>query len=271
MLIVALLNLCILVSPHASTAASGVRPSASIPMLKVGQRHSDDAIFDALGTIKGRPPNHPFVRGTLLRYPTSSMAPSSYMVNHKRFLIGHGEKAYHFASRALLSWQLINESLEWIRIDRRGEAVTTCAKAYGVSAINPCLYQYELIDQRAARPSGREVVYTAVGYSTVKGHLLAGEERFTVAWNQTPRKGGPVSRIFGLRKQRPANDSDSEGDGIESEKDGVWFEVYSYSRPSGVLGRLAAVAVRPLQRRFAADLAAKMPAYVAKAVKEGGD
>jgi uncharacterized protein (UPF0548 family) len=62
-------------------------------------------------------------------------------------------------------------------------------------------------------------IYSSIGFSTVKGHLLAGEERFGVEWRQ---------------------DLD----------DSVWLDLWSVSRGSEVLGRIAFPFVIPIQRAF---------------------
>ncbi|MBM4367827.1 MAG: DUF1990 domain-containing protein [Deltaproteobacteria bacterium] len=62
------------------------------------------------------------------------------------------------------------------------------------------------------------------GYGTVAGHAMAGEERFE----------------------------------LRREGDRVVYEVFSYSRPATLLSRLALPLVRPLQRRFAVESAARM-------------
>lgn len=70
----------------------------------------------------------------------------------------------------------------------------------------------------------RDQTWLRWGYGTVSGHAMAGEERFEV----------------------------------RREGEAVVYEVFSYSRPDTLFSRLTLPLVRPLQRRFAVDSAARM-------------
>eukprot|EP00611_Tribonema_gayanum_P001391 TRINITY_DN1100_c2_g1_i1.p1 TRINITY_DN1100_c2_g1~~TRINITY_DN1100_c2_g1_i1.p1 ORF type:complete len:309 (-),score=29.94 TRINITY_DN1100_c2_g1_i1:611-1498(-) len=69
------------------------------------------------------------------------------------------------------------------------------------------------------RPKG---LYTGIGFSTLQGHMITGEERFTVEWH--------------------------------AEDDSVWLDLFSLSRGSEPLGRLCMPVVRPIQRAFFRDV-----------------
>ncbi|CAM9853954.1 unnamed protein product, partial [Sphacelaria rigidula] len=68
---------------------------------------------------------------------------------------------------------------------------------------------------------GSKGVQSAVAYATKEGHLIQGEERMRVVWFRG--RGGD---------------------------DSVWFEVYSVSRGSGIIGAFVFPFVRSMQKRF---------------------
>ncbi|KAL4859407.1 hypothetical protein ACK3TF_000514 [Chlorella vulgaris] len=71
----------------------------------------------------------------------------------------------------------------------------------------------------AARPPrGRRYAFA---HTTLGGHQISGEERFTVAWN--------------------------------AEDDTVWYEIYTLSRPGTLVASAAHPVLRAFQRKFAAD------------------
>ena len=73
------------------------------------------------------------------------------------------------------------------------------------------------VDQRNRGRHG--TLITRLKFTTLSGHLLAGEERFGVEWN----KGGD---------------------------DSVWLDLWSASRGSGILGRIAFPFIIPIQKAF---------------------
>jgi uncharacterized protein (UPF0548 family) len=66
-----------------------------------------------------------------------------------------------------------------------------------------------------------EVDSLAIGYGTLDGHLMAGEERFRVSWRH--------------------------------QDDSVWYDVWSFSWPQRWIARCAIPLIRRVQRRFAVD------------------
>ena len=93
-------------------------------------------------------------------------------------------------------------------------------------AVNPVAVVYDLVDQR-----GPSTTFTSTAYATLRGHLLCGEERVTVA----------------LR------DGNSNVGGIARNDDNGWVdvEVLSYSRPApSALGRLAWPLIGQMQGSF---------------------
>ena len=123
----------------------------------------------------------------------------------------------------------------------------TLARVYGGGAwvMNPCCVAYESFDKqdrngegeegrKGGREGGREGggprVWSAVAYTTVGRHLIAGEERMRVIWypRGRGRKGG------------------REGGG----EDEVWFEIVSVARGNGWVGRLLFPSTQRMQRHF---------------------
>merc|ERR1712071_724846 len=72
--------------------------------------------------------------------------------------------------------------------DPGGRKLVTMSRIGGKSSIwamNPCVVVYDLVDCR-----GKDMIYTSTAYATLQGHLLAGEERVTVAIRDGERTCG---------------------------------------------------------------------------------
>ncbi|CAM9164775.1 unnamed protein product, partial [Discosporangium mesarthrocarpum] len=210
--------------------------------------------------------------------PNPPPPPTGFSERTVRVYLGEGRETYEAACGALLSWRMHEEST-WSRIvlsrkkrtDLKVNMVTVAKACCGlVWSINPCVVLYErkhtkvMSDDSASPPPrsstvhqqcwdqhqatqakrlwagsspktapkwaafppcggtpGRTGTQSAVAYTTLKGHLIQGEERMRVA-----HFGGP------------------QGDGP------VWFEVYSVSRGSGLVGGLLFPLLRPMQASF---------------------
>ncbi|CAN0084886.1 unnamed protein product, partial [Phaeothamnion confervicola] len=103
----------------------------------------------------------------------------------------------------------------------------------------------------AARGRRRLGLWSSVAWTTLTGHLLAGEERISVIW-----EGIPSDSDSGSRNGREAGGG-SGGEGSSSGGD-VWLDMYSVSAPAGVLGKLAWPFVRPMQKAFFQGIAENM-------------
>ncbi|KAL4431037.1 hypothetical protein ABPG75_006293 [Micractinium tetrahymenae] len=79
-------------------------------------------------------------------------------------------------------------------------------------------------------PKGRRYAFA---HTTLEGHTIKGEERFSVAWNQ--------------------------------DDDSVWYEIYTLSRPASWVTTLAHMLLRAYQRKFAQDSMAAMQREMAAA------
>jgi len=100
--------------------------------------------------------------------------------------------------------------------------VTISKSPGGIWTWNPCQVIYDLVDERYTdKRNHHGLTYTATAYATLKGHLLAGEERLCVAIHDDSK---------------------------------VEVEVLSYSRATNsVLGKTIFPFVRGMQQRFFAD------------------
>lgn len=105
-------------------------------------------------------------------------------------------------------------------------------------AVNPCGVVYDLVDCRS-----KDMTYSSTAYATLRGHLLAGEERVTVAI----RDGGTnqdLNKVFFASNDLNAMSSnDGAGD--------VYVEILSCSRPApNILGKVIFPFVKGMQDRF---------------------
>lgn len=100
--------------------------------------------------------------------------------------------------------------------------VTISKSPGGIWTWNPCQVIYDLVDERYTdKRNHHGLTYTATAYATLKGHLLAGEERLCVAIHDDSK---------------------------------VEVEVLSYSRATNsVLGKAIFPFVRGMQQRFFSD------------------
>ena len=166
-----------------------------------------------------------------------------------RRMLGRGDGTYEVAADALRNWavnsgrgariELELEPPAGISAARRGATaerglatMAQCPRHSPLWILNPCRVTYELVDHRLERSAGGWAsdaaqlpcaagVMTAVSYSTLRGHLLAGEERLSVC--RCARTGE------------------------------VYFDILSISRGSNPLVRAVFPLIRPMQRAFFND------------------
>ena len=148
---------------------------------------------------------------------------TGYNVDHNRVLLGSGEESFVKAVAAVQTWQMFN--LGWCRVYppvapiRVGTTVAVLVKHFGFWSLNACRIVY-LLERRA----GMERYGFA--YGTLREHVEAGEERFSVEWNHD--------------------------DGS------VWYDLYAFSHPRHLMARAAYPLSRLLQKRFARESKAAM-------------
>ena len=146
--------------------------------------------------------------------------PAGYTVDRNRIRLGTGPEAFRRAAEAIRRWQMLTH--EWASVAppsapvAAGTTVAVVVHHYGFWSLNACRIVYVLDD---TAPDGTEVRRVGFAYGTLPEHGAIGEERFMVEWHKAD--------------------------------DGVWFDMYAFSRPGKLLARLGYPLGRRLQRRFA--------------------
>ncbi|KAJ1299189.1 hypothetical protein BS78_01G513100 [Paspalum vaginatum] len=144
-----------------------------------------------------------------------------YFVNRSRVLIGSGADTFRHAKSALLSWRHL--ALGWASVepDTRVKVGTRFCISYKelipwVWVLLPLQIAY-VIDKDGGTSQPQAMMF-AFGSGTLQGHMLAGEERFSVQVDEEER---------------------------------VWYEVASLSKPAHILATLCYPYVRLRQKHFA--------------------
>jgi len=160
--------------------------------------------------------------------PLPARPASRGVVDRNVVVLGQGGDTFRRARAALERWEMFR--LGWVELHpagapvRVGTTVAVLAHTLGLWSLNPCRI-VALVEE--AGPIER----SGFVYRTLPGHVVDGEERFTVAWHR--------------------------GD------DRVAYEVVARSRPASVLVRLGFPVSRLVQRRFARDSKRAMERAVA--------
>ncbi|CAM9148160.1 unnamed protein product [Laminaria digitata] len=241
----ALGSLCLVVA-HAASFEAGGR-AGWFPNVRLISRHSDEALAGYLSKIANEPFNHDHVGVTSLQEPaTARTVPDGFRVNARRQLLGTGDKVYKRAVQGGLRELGVVNRLSWAHVVveepdsrrwKKGMGLLTVAKCYGLLwSANPCRLVHAHWDKTLPRTVG-EGKYSSVGFSTVFGHLMEGEERFSVEFR----------------------DQDST----------VWLDLFSVSRGHGILGRLSMPLIRPIQKAFFAEQCRQMLTLVKEEEEKG--
>jgi len=230
--------LALLLQQHSSEALSP--PSAQfwgpIPSLRLFWPHSRAAVDAYLEEKRDAPFNHAHSGRSC---GGDGDVPAGFQELSVSVVVGQGPRAHRRATAAMHALEMVN-ALPWAKAvtpskgkvnehqPRRrlapGAVLCTLVRCYGVAwSLNPC---------RVVRSDPHQLAYT-----TVDGHLIAGEERFRVDWGAARSGGGGGSDVV--------------------------FTVYSFTKGAGVVGALAMPFIRPIQRRFFRDMAAAMQRIVA--------
>jgi len=197
-------------------------------------------ILEYMKSFSSRNINHPFFGWSCTNTSdesTTSAAPCrSFSVNQHIISLGKGRAVFDKASTLLNNFVNVN-ALGWIEVHahqtsksmslrdlRPGDALCTLARCFGVVwVLNPC--RVIAADYHQCQ-GGRRGQVTQIAFSTLNGHLLAGEERFRV-----------------IRCEQT---------------DEVTFDMFSFSRPANLFGLIALPYVRWVQGRFFAEQAVMM-------------
>eukprot|EP01018_Ginkgo_biloba_P019481 Gb_00854 [translate_table: standard] len=168
---------------------------------------------------------------------SQELAKGGYAINHVRVKLGSGLHTYEKGKQLLKGWRQFQ--LKWASVDsgtciKAGERFCVCTQELVPWVMLPLeiLYvnDHKTSNDMHASPkydcaplvnvsntSKLKAAYCFAG-GTLQGHLLAGEERFSVQWD---------------------------------DDDNVWYEIVSFSRPAHFLSLVGLPYVRLKQKRFA--------------------
>jgi uncharacterized protein (UPF0548 family) len=155
---------------------------------------------------------------------TATSPPVGWTVDHTRIELGAGQAVYERARGAIQRWTQFD--LGWVEAwprdtpIRAGETVAVMIRAFRLRWVNSARIVY-VVDETA-----EAVTRFGFAYGTLPGHVEAGEERFLVEWDRAT--------------------------------DGVFYDIFAFSRPRHILTRMAPWQVRRMQKQFARDSAAAM-------------
>ncbi|TKV98723.1 hypothetical protein SEVIR_9G578300v4 [Setaria viridis] len=143
-----------------------------------------------------------------------------FFVNRSRVLIGSGADTFLHAKSALLSWRHL--ALGWANVEpdtpvKVGTRFCICYRELMPWVMLPLQIAYVSDGDGRSSDKSKGTMF-AFGSGTLQGHLLAGEERFSVEVDEEYR---------------------------------VWYEVVSFSKPAHVLATLCYPYVQLRQKHFA--------------------
>ena len=157
-----------------------------------------------------------------------------WAIDRTRVGVGRGRAAYARAVRALRTWEHFD--LGWAGVERdsgteAGARVCVRARAGPVWTVNPLEVVRLRADDSGKKGLGVKERFV-FAHGTLGGHLLAGEERFSV-------------------------EMASDGE--------VFYEAYAFSRPAHALSVLGYPVVRLMQKKFHRDSSEAMRRIVREA------
>ncbi|KAG6510057.1 UPF0548 protein At2g17695-like [Zingiber officinale] len=159
-----------------------------------------------------------------------TLTKNGFSINHARVLLGSGPRTFDLAKSALLSWK--HFGLGWAFVNpktpvEKGERFCVCVKEVIPWMMMPLQIAYVREDTGGLSPNK---VSFGFGSGTLRGHLLAGEERFSI--------------------ERDENDK-------------VWYEIYSFSKPAHILSVISYPYVKLRQKFFTLQSVDAMKKHVA--------
>ncbi|PON82685.1 outer envelope protein [Trema orientale] len=145
------------------------------------------------------------------------LSKDGFFLNHTRVLVGSGLDTYEKGKTALQAWR--HFGLDWAFVDPKtrtqvGEKFCVCVKEFLPWVMMPLKVVY--VDEK--RRSEQPKTSFSFGGGTLQGHLLAGEERFSIELDENNQ---------------------------------VWYEILSFSKPADVLSFVGYPYVKLRQKYFA--------------------
>ncbi|TVU48675.1 hypothetical protein EJB05_08320, partial [Eragrostis curvula] len=165
-----------------------------------------------------------------------SLVERGFFVNRSRVLLGSGPATFGHAKSALLSWRHL--ALGWANVEpdtpvKAGTRFCICYKELIPWVMLPLQIAY--VSDGGGNPIGcAKGSMFSFGSGTLQGHLLAGEERFSVQLD---------------------------------EEDRVWYEVMSFSKPAHILSTVCYPYVQLRQKHFAQQSGQALLRHVAAAAQ----
>ncbi|KAF8011393.1 hypothetical protein BT93_J1873 [Corymbia citriodora subsp. variegata] len=140
-----------------------------------------------------------------------------FLLNHARVLVGSGRDTYEKGKNALQSWRHLG--LNWAFVDSKtqvqnGVKFCICVKEFLPWLVMPL----EVVFVNESKKSKKGVASFRFGGGTLKGHLLAGEESFSIELDENNQ---------------------------------VWYEILSFSKPAHFLSFIGYPYVQLRQKYFA--------------------
>ncbi|KAI3426596.1 DUF1990 domain-containing protein [Psidium guajava] len=140
-----------------------------------------------------------------------------FLLNHARVLVGSGRENYEKGKNALQSWR--HFGLNWAFVDSKtrvqnGAKFCVCVKEFLPWLVMPL----EVVFVNESQKSKKGVASFRFGGGTLKGHLLAGEESFSIELDENNQ---------------------------------VWYEMLSFSKPAHFLSFIGYPYVQLRQKYFA--------------------
>ena len=163
-----------------------------------------------------------------------------WSIDRTRAQVGSGRDDYNTAVSALLNWRHFN--FDWAFTNapaiKNNAAVVVIAQSLLLWSMNPLRItavtknkNRKINEQSSGKQKKQTCCHTSFAHTTVAGHQISGEERFTVEWNKNTNS--------------------------------VWYEVYTISKPATCIATLAQPLLRFYQRQFVAQSILAMKKEVA--------
>ncbi|XP_010266946.1 PREDICTED: UPF0548 protein At2g17695 [Nelumbo nucifera] len=156
------------------------------------------------------------------------LSKDGFFLNHNRILVGCGPETYEKSKTALQTWR--HFGLNWAFVDPKtsiaaGEKFCVCAKMFLPWIMMPLQVAYIKENRDRKKPKAS----FGFGSGTLQGHLLAGEERFSIEMDENNQ---------------------------------VWYEIISFSKPAHFLSFMGYPYVQFRQKCFAKQSANAVLKYV---------
>ncbi|KAL4645628.1 hypothetical protein ACB098_02G211600 [Castanea mollissima] len=145
------------------------------------------------------------------------LSKDGFLLNHARVLVGSGLETFEKGKSALQTWR--HFGLDWAFVDSKtpiqnGVKFCVCLKEFLPWMMMPL----EVVYVNDKRKANKAMMSFGFGSGTLQGHLLAGEERFSIELDENNQ---------------------------------VWYEILSFSKPAHILSFIGYPYVMLRQKYFA--------------------